>query len=94
MGAKEKFDEKMQNDRDFASKVEKVIKENFGAELSDEELDGVAGGSWGNGPSAPNGHEVGCASCGWYDSWSSFYSNNSSYCRKHPQAQYMYLRFL
>lgn len=82
----EKFKNKLKDDPDFKQRVDQVLKENFGEELSDEELGDVSGGGWGAGPSAPNGHEVGCWSCGWYDSWNSFYSNNPSYCKKHPNA--------
>ena len=49
-------------------------------ELSEEELDNVAGGAFFCGPDAPDGHEVGC----WwtyYDDWHAYFNSRNYRCQ-------------
>ena len=62
-----------------SANIEGITKE----ELSEEELDKVAGGAFFCGPDAPDGHEVGCF-IAWYASWEGYITDSNYRCYYGP----------
>ena len=62
-------------EEDFETAKSANVENMEKGELSDDELDKVAGGAWWQGPDAPDGHEVGCVMF-YYLTWHEYYSKN------------------